>query len=280
MAPKAHVPRLNPNLFGDRARATASRRQQHNPRPLQIALYRPGRTAAPLQLLPILARNAHFPCFRYHPNLDSRLTFHEKGVLVFTYDPAFWSASDDLDHLEGDALFVEKRDLIRSHDMIVFSLHDHWQDRMPDGIATSMAHALGWQADAANANLLHRPPTALLALAQELSTKLDDKTLRVVGDPKLVVTTVASSFGNTALMPGIALLNRPVDVVICGYAHEWEAVEYAQDMIATGAKKGLILLGENASVQAGMRYCADWIKSFVTEVPVSFLPATEPYWTP
>lgn len=200
--------------------------------------------------------------------------------LVITYDPAFWSGNDDLDHLENDPLFLEKRDLIRAHDMVVFNLHDHWRDRMPDGIAAGMAQALGWQADAANANLFRRPATTLLGLAQELGTKLNDKTLRVVGDPKLPVATVAASFGDTAQMPGIALLNGPAEVVICGYAHEWETVEYAQDMIAAGLRKGLILLGENASVSAGMAYCADWISGFVPEVPVQFFSAPEPYWTP
>jgi hypothetical protein len=199
--------------------------------------------------------------------------------LVITYDPAFWSTNDDLDNLESDALFKQKRDLVRSRDIVVFNLHDHWQDRMPDGIATGVAKTLGWRSDVANPNLFRRLPTSLLALAQELSAKLDDKTQRVVGDPKLEVTTVASSFGNTALMPGVALLNGPADIVMCGYAREWELVEYAQDMIAVGAKKGLILLGENASIQTGMKFCADWIKTFVTEVPVTFIHATEPYWT-
>ncbi|HEU0095537.1 MAG TPA: Nif3-like dinuclear metal center hexameric protein, partial [Rhizomicrobium sp.] len=100
--------------------------------------------------------------------------------LIITYDPTFWSTNDDLDRMETDPLFIEKRDLIRAHNMVVFNLHDHWRDRMPDGITTGMAQALGWQAD--NANLFRRPPTTLLALAQELGTKLNDKTLRVVGD--------------------------------------------------------------------------------------------------
>jgi putative NIF3 family GTP cyclohydrolase 1 type 2 len=200
--------------------------------------------------------------------------------LIITYDPAFWSTNDDLDHMETDALFVEKRDLIRAHNMVVFNLHDHWRDRMLDGIAAGMAQALGWQADTANANLFRRPPTTLLALAQELGTKLNDKTLRVVGDPKFSVATVAASFGNTAQIPGIALLNGPADVAICGYAHEWETVEYTQDMIAAGLRKGLILLGENASVSAGMKYCADWLGSFITEVPIQFYSTPEPYWTP
>ena len=65
----------------------------------------------------------------------------------------------------------------------------------------------------------------------------------------------------------------------CGYTHEWEAVEYAQDMIATGQAKGLILLGDVASVAFGMRACADWLKSFIAEVPVAFIAPGEGTWT-
>jgi putative NIF3 family GTP cyclohydrolase 1 type 2 len=200
--------------------------------------------------------------------------------LVVTYDPAFWSGNDDLDRLEGDAQFAEKRDFLRAHNMVVFNLHDHWRDRMPDGIAIGMAQALGWEKQAAtDPNLFRLPPTSLLALARRLGEKLDDRTLRVVGDPKLSVATVAAAWGNAAQMPTIGLLNGPADVVICGYSHEWEAVEYCQDMIAAGGQKGMILLGQAASVQLGMKYCADWLGSFITEVAVRFVPLPEPYWS-
>ncbi len=200
--------------------------------------------------------------------------------LVFTYDPAFWESGDDLNRLETDALFLDKRNFIRAHNMVVFNIQDHLHDAVPDLVARGMANALDWQADAANANLFKRPPTTLLALAQELSARLDDKTLRVVGDPKLPVATVATAFGALAQLPGIALLNGPIDVLVLGYTHEWEVVEYCQDMIAAGAKKALVLLGENSSVGAGMRYAADWIKTFVTEVPVTSIALPEPYWNP
>jgi putative NIF3 family GTP cyclohydrolase 1 type 2 len=200
--------------------------------------------------------------------------------LVVTYDPAFWSGNDELDRLEGDALFAEKRDFLRAHNMVVFNLHDHWRDHMPDGIAIGMAQALGWEKyAAADPNLFRLPPTSLLALAHLLGEKLDDRTLRVVGDPKLGVATVAAAWGNAAQMTTIGLLNGPADVVICGYSHEWEAVEYCQDMIAAGGKKGMILLGQAASVQLGMKYCANWLGSFITEVPVRFVPLSEPYWS-
>lgn len=198
--------------------------------------------------------------------------------LVFTYDPAFWESGDNLNRLETDALFLEKRDFIRAHNLVVFNLQDHLHDSMPDRIAAGMAKALDWQADSGNANLFKRPVTTLLALAQELAGKLDDKTLRVVGDPGLPVSSIATSFGNTPQMPGIRLLNSPIDVLVCGYAHEWEVVEYCQDMIAAGLKKGMVLLGENASVNAGMKYVADWIATVVPEAPTSFVPLPEPYW--
>jgi hypothetical protein len=94
----------------------------------------------------------------------------------------------------------------------------------------------------------------------------------------LPATTVATGFGRVFELPGIAQLNSPCDVLVLGYTPEWEVVEYAQDLVSAGAKKGLILLGENASIGAGMKYCADWIKTFVTEVPVEFFAAPEPYW--
>jgi hypothetical protein len=111
-----------------------------------------------------------------------------------------------------------------------------------------------------------------------LSKKLDDHTTRVVGDPRLPVSNVAAKWGNASQMPAIHLLNTSVEVVIVGYTHEWEAVEYAQDMISAGQKKGLILLGESKSEQAGMKYCAEWLKTFITEVQVDFIPVSEPYW--
>ncbi len=200
--------------------------------------------------------------------------------LILTYDPAFWSTNDSLDRLESNSLFLEKRDFIRTHNLVCFNLHDHWRDRTPDGIAEGMAAGLGWAQYkvAGNPALFQLPPTTLLDLARDLQTRLNEPTLRVVGDPKLAVRQVAALWGNAAQLPAIRLLNTALDVLIAGYAREWEAVEYAQDMIATGEKKALILLGEAASVDLGMKYCAEWIATFVNDVPVEFVPSRSPYW--
>jgi hypothetical protein len=44
--------------------------------------------------------------------------------------------------------------------------------------------------------------------------------------------------------------------------------KYAQDAIAAGMKKALIVLGHVISEENGMSECARWLKTFVTEVPV------------
>ena len=95
------------------------------------------------------------------------------------------------------------------------------------------------------------------------------------------VGRVAASWGNVSLNPGIPLLSQSgVDVLVLGETHEWELVEYAQDMITSGKKKALIILGHVVSEQAGMKYCAEWLRTFITEVPVEFIAAEEPYWSP
>ena len=29
-----------------------------------------------------------------------------------------------------------------------------------------------------------------------------------------------------------------------------------------------------------MKYCAEWLKGFIPEVPIEFVPASEPFWAP
>lgn len=199
--------------------------------------------------------------------------------LIVTYDPGFWSTSDSLDGMEGNALFVQKRDFIRDHHLVVFNLHDHWQGRVPDGLNQGMAALLGWPMPKDGA-VFAIPDTTLLALARHLADKLRDRTMRVVGDPALPVRQVAMALGNATQMPTIALLNGAADVVMAGYSHEWEAVEYAQDMVASGQHKGMILIGEVPSAAPGMKACAEWIKTIIDTLPITYLAAGEAYWSP
>lgn len=77
-----------------------------------------------------------------------------------------------------------------------------------------------------------------------------------------------------------ALDSPDVDVVVIGETREWEAVEYARDTITAGKKKGLIVLGHVPSEEYGMEECARWLKTFITEVPIQYLPGGDPFWRP
>lgn len=203
--------------------------------------------------------------------------------MVITHEPTFYSHQDRTEQLLQDPTYKFKLDFLNQHDMVVFHFHDHWHGRHPDGIATGMIRELGWEknADPQNPRMFTFPGTPLARFAKDMETKLKIRTMRVVGDPKLPVNRVIASWGNVSQMPGIPFLARPdVDVLVVGETHEWELVEYAQDTIAMGKKKALIVLGHVVSEQAGMKYCAEWLKGFIKEVPIEFIAAAEPFWRP
>ena len=66
-----------------------------------------------------------------------------------------------------------------------------------------------------------------------------------------------------------------VQVLIAGETHEWETVEYVTDAYTEGRAKALILLGHIASEQAGMEECARWLRTFITDVPIEFVPTAD-----
>ncbi len=203
--------------------------------------------------------------------------------LVITHEPTFYSHLDEIDPIKDDPVYLYKADFLRKNDMVSFRFHDHWHGHRPDGIAFGMARELGWQdrADPQNPRLFRLSPTPLSQLAREIQARLKIRTLRVVGDPKLSVSRVMASWGYVGQFPGITLLARPdVDLLIGGEAREWELVEYAQDAIEAGKRKALILMGHVVSEQAGMKYCAEWLKSFLPNTPIQFVPAEEPFWRP
>jgi putative NIF3 family GTP cyclohydrolase 1 type 2 len=200
--------------------------------------------------------------------------------MVITHEPTFYSHEDKTDTLQDDPTFQFKQSFLEKNRMVVFRFHDHWHARRPDGIATGMAKALGWdtQVDPQNPRQFLFDGMTLSALAKQIEDKLKIRTMRVIGDPALRVRTVAGNWGYANSSRPFA---RPdLDVLVIGEAREWELIEYAADTVTSGKKKGLIALGHIPSEQAGMLECADWLKTFITEVPVQFVAAAEPFWSP
>ena len=205
--------------------------------------------------------------------------------LVITHEPTFYSHQDQTDKLESqhDAVLAAKEAFIRDHHMVVWRFHDHWHRHRPDGILKGMVDALGWERyqDATNPSLFTLPKGSLQALASGVKQKLGIVAMRVVGDPALPVTKVALMPGAGGSERQIAMLERDdVEALLIGEVPEWETVEYVADAVTEHKAKALVMLTHIPSEQAGMDECSTWLKTFITEVPVGFVPARQPFWLP
>jgi putative NIF3 family GTP cyclohydrolase 1 type 2 len=204
--------------------------------------------------------------------------------LIITHEPTFYNHLDDFNEIPqkgNDAVLAEKLAFINEHHLVVWRFHDHWHRRTPDGIEAGMAHALGWEAFQSKQNqyLFTIPETNLDKLAAFLRSRLELRTMRVVGDPQMRISRVALSLGSAGMQREIGALEKSdVQLLITGESREWETVEYAADAVSEKKRKALIILGHIPSEQAGMEECTRWLKAFVSEVPVNFVPAAQPFW--
>lgn len=201
---------------------------------------------------------------------------------VITHEPTFYAHLDKPEGLpEDDPVWAEKRAFIEKHNMVVWRFHDHWHLREPDGIEAGMVHALGWEKFQKPDNhwLFTMPDTTVKDLAKEVAKKLDSPVVRVVGDPEMKVTKIAMSPGAAGFETQSHFLERSdVQVLLVGESAEWETVEYAADAVTQKRDKALIVIGHIPSEQAGMEECTRWLKGFVKDVRIEFVPAKQPFW--
>ena len=202
--------------------------------------------------------------------------------LVITHEPTFFSHLDDVKTLEQerDPVYLAKQAFIRDHHLVVWRFHDHWHRRKPDGIQSGVVGALGWASYQVpgDERLFVVPPTTVAALAADVKTRLHVDAMRMVGRPDMRLTRVALLPGAWGFAEHRKVLERPdVEAVVIGEAPEWETIEYVVDAVAGGMNKALIVPGHVPSEQPGMETCAEWLKTFISEVPVRFVATREPF---
>jgi putative NIF3 family GTP cyclohydrolase 1 type 2 len=201
---------------------------------------------------------------------------------VITHEPTFWSAADVVSDLRDDPLYQYKVNFLEKNKMVVWRFHDHWHARRPDGIFAGWNRTMGWDNYALeSANPFSHeyvvPETSFEELAKDINSKLKMRSMRLVGDPNLRVTRVGHA--GHYISQCMAVLPK-VDVLIVFESREWEAAEYVRDAIAAGQKKALIQLAHEGGEEAGMDECARWLQTFVSELPIKFIPSGDPFWMP
>jgi putative NIF3 family GTP cyclohydrolase 1 type 2 len=203
--------------------------------------------------------------------------------LIITHEPTFYNHLDKLDDLRGDPVVAAKQEFIRQHHLVVWRFHDHFHLTNRDGIMRGMTDALGWQKfkNPSNEHLFALPETTVAALSADVRKRLNIRTMRVVGNPGMKLIKIGFLPGASGAAKQITMLERDdVEALLIGEAPEWETISYARDAVTEGKHKALIILGHTVSEEAGMRYCAQWLKTFIPETPIEFIPAGEPFWTP
>ena len=203
--------------------------------------------------------------------------------MIITHEPTFYNHIDEIKTLSGDAVLEAKRKYIREHQLIIFRFHDHWHRTMPDGIYEGVIDRLGWEGHKIDGKsmVFEFEPASLRSLADKLKARFPSAEIRIVGNPELTFTHVGLSLGAAGSADQIHLLERKdVQVLIAGESREWETVEYARDAVLQGRTKACIWLGHAVSEEPGMKYCAQWLQDFISEVPIHFVKAGDPYWAP
>jgi putative NIF3 family GTP cyclohydrolase 1 type 2 len=225
----------------------------------------------------------------------------EKTNLIVSLEPVYYSHNDGPAALNpqtaggrgggggrgaggiapDDPVFLAKKDFIAKNGLAVIRLSDHWRARTPDPFALGLAQTMTWTKYRAGSDTRYDiPGITIAALADDLANKLNVRAgIRVVGDPQAQVSRIGVLPGVSALVASVKLLPE-CDVIVAGETREWESVEYAQDAVAAGQKKGLIMLGRVVSEEPGMNLCAGGLKTLLPEVSVRWFPSGDSYWRP
>ena len=192
---------------------------------------------------------------------------------------------------QKDAVNVKKHEYIAANNLIVYRLFDNWNALEPDRQMQGLAKALGWDKSykaasgtpwATNNGSFAVPPATLKEAAIAIKKKLGSKSIRVAGHPDTHVSRAALGHGMCWLADMQKLCAEPgVDLVIIGEPQwENEIGQYFFDTFASGRKIGLIALGQEVTEDPGMGEMAAWLKTFVNEVPIQWMPAGDPSWMP
>jgi putative NIF3 family GTP cyclohydrolase 1 type 2 len=203
--------------------------------------------------------------------------------MIIPHEDTFWNDRDDVTVVKDDPLYQAKANLLKKHNIVIFRMHDHMHAQRPDFTYVGSAREIGLEPGSETQPGSHRfiiPQTTLGALAAEVKRRSGARAMRVVGDPNARVSRVQLGVGYATP----AVNNTSIDVVISGEQQEadgaFDSPEYVLDAATVGVPKGWIMLGHAVSEEAGMLEMAQWIKSFVPEVPVELVKAGEPFWAP
>lgn len=208
--------------------------------------------------------------------------------LIITQQPTYYSQTET--YLAGDPAYRYKKDYIEKNKLVLWRYYDNWSNRPTDGQLMGLAKALDWDkyhikpgdgpVYAKQNKYFKLPPSTLHDTVSYFKKKLNIPALRVIGSPAAQINKAVLSHDMFKLSELQEILKDPdIDLIVIAEAIEWEACEYFRDLLTwKGQTKAMILIGREAAEDPGYDEMASWLSTFIKEVPVTWIPANEPFW--
>ncbi len=203
---------------------------------------------------------AHEPVFYHHP-------------FYYPYGDEYHVPATDLAQKKATPPGQVKQRLIQEHNLVVYRLHDGWDQFPVHGMGYALAEVLCWTERRVGDGYIYQlDPLSLKDLATHVAGKLGKSGVRFVGNPERIVHRVSLDWGS----PG------PIDIVLRALAHqcdaaltgevvEWRDIEFARD-----AGVALITAGHCATETPGMCAFYRWFKPQWPHLPVEYVDTVDP----
>ena len=205
-----------------------------------------------------------------------------KGLnFVISHEPTMWTDGDVLSPVEDDPLFKLKLEYVNDNKMIVWRTHDSLHSLKPEPMSTAENAKLGWDkfvqpGGGFFSSYKFSPPVTLKEIVLHYADTVPTSSLRVIGDPSLVVNS-ASQAGHScaANFEGLAKNDCTISIEI----REWETAEYGRDLVASGARKAMIICSHESGEELGMQWFTNWLEQRFPGLRIEFVPTGDRMWT-
>ena len=221
------------------------------------------------------------------PNVDvleraanSGLNFVIAHEPVFYHHPYFYPYGDerhvpalDLPEKLATPPGQRKQRLIADNNLVVYRLHDGW-DQFPEfGMGYALARTLGWSDVQISPDYIYAPPEApLREIAAHIAARLGKSGIRYSGDPDVQVRRISLDWGSPGAIDIVMRARRHgCDAALTGEVVEWRDLEFARD-----SGVALITGGHCATETPGMQACCDWLKSRLPDMRIEYVDTIDP----
>jgi len=207
-------------------------------------------------------------------------TVQQGANFIIAHEPTFYNHLDETGWLEGDKIFVFKKDLLEKNNIVVWRFHDYWHSFRPDGILMGVLAVMGWDKyyNAGAPEIITVPAISLRDIVRIAKKQMGIDKIKVIGDLSASCQRIVLSPGAAGGRRQIDLLRKyEPDLLICGELNEWETSEYVRDARHQGRQVSLIVLGHCVSEEPGMQALVPWLEARLKGVPVKHIPSGDPF---